>query len=183
MDGLSNFLQSLEVLDVVFSEASLLQQLLVDDDAVALVAVADGTNLALSILQDIGVGVQLVEDVGIGQIQAVLAPSLDGGSVTDDEHGGSLGLVHLCGQSLVVGTGSSGDDLDGNTGLLGVHSGQLLQSLIGLGLKVQPVDGTGVLGCAAGKQTCDHQASQQQSNQLFHVFSSIIVIYAIRQMP
>ena len=141
-DGLSNFLQGGEILDVVSSEAGLLHQSGVDDDAVALIAVADGAQLAVLIIDVVSVGVQLVVDGGALQVQAVVGPVLGSSGVTHDEDGGSLFLVHLGGQGGVVLTGSGGNDLDLHTGLLGVQLGDLGQDFLGLGLEVQPVHGT-----------------------------------------
>ena len=74
----------------------------------------------------------LVDDDAEGLIQA--------GQVADLIQGGSLALSHLSGQSVGVGAGSSGDDLHGHAGLLGVDSGQSLPGLVSLGLKVQIID-------------------------------------------
>ena len=175
-DVLDDSLQGLEVGDVLNGIAGLGQQSLVDDDAVALIAVTDGADLALGILQDVSVGVQLVEHIGAGQIVAELAPGVHSGGVAHDEHGGSLVLIHLGGQGVVVGAGSSGHDLDGHTGLLGVQASDLLQSLVGLGLEVQPVNTAGSLGAligsgsllAASDQTQNHDQGQHQSKKLFH---------------
>ena len=65
---------------------------------------------------------------------------IQAGQVADLIQGGSLALSHLSGQSVGVGAGSSGDDLHGHAGLLGVDSGQSLPGLVSLGLKVQIID-------------------------------------------
>ena len=129
--------------------AGLLDEVGVHDDAVALIAVADGAELAVGVAQLIGVGVEFLGDRGVGQVEGIVAPLLDGVLVADDEEGRSRGLVHLAHEGLVVGTGSGGDDLDGHAGLLGVHLGDFLQHLVRLGLEVQPVDGA-VGGVARG---------------------------------
>ena len=197
MDVVSDSLQGSEVLDLVDGVAGLLQQSLVDDDAVGLEAVADGLQLAGIVVEVELVGGQLTGDGGAGQIQSVLVPVLQAGLVADVVDGGSLGLGHLSGQGVGVGTGSGGDDLDGNAGGLGVELRQLLHGAVSLGLEVQVVDaalsggGSGLgSGCclgggsggslsgsgsgrtAAGSQAQNHNQSQQHSNQLFHYVSS-----------
>ena len=180
----------------------LLQQSLVDDDAVGLEAVANGLQLAGLIIEVELIGGQLVCDSGVSQIQGVLVPVVQAGQVADVEDGGSLSLGHLGGQGVGVGAGSGGDDLDGNAGGLGVQSGQLLHGGVGLGLEVQVVNTAlsgGVIGsslggssggsgsggslglcggsvAAASSQTQHHDQSQQHSNQLFHLFSSYSIV-------
>ena len=175
--------------------ACLSQQGLVDDDAVALVAVADGAELAVSIVEHVLVGVQLIGHRGAGEIQAVVAPGVNSGLVANHEHGGGLALVHLGGQGLVVGAGGRGDDLDGDAGLLGVHGGQFLQSLVRFGFEVQPIDrtfggggfgsrglsggclgGGGGGGTAAGAQSKHHYQCQKHCDGLFHFSFSPFVL-------
>ena len=115
-------------------------QCLVGDDAVALVAVADGAELAVSVAEVVRIGGELLGNGGVLEVVAVLAPGVDSALIADDEHRGSGVLIHLSGQSLIVGAGGSRHDGDGNAGLLGVHGGDLLQSLVGLGLEVEPVN-------------------------------------------
>ena len=148
VDVFGNGLQGLEVGDVGDVITGVLQKLLVDDDAVALVAVADGAELAILVIEVVSVGGQLVCNRGAGQIVAVVAPGGDGCLVADDEQRGHLALIHLGGQGLVVRAGSGSHDRDGNTGLLGVHGGDLLQHFVGFRLEVQPVDGAG--SCRSG---------------------------------
>ena len=189
-DVFHNGLQGVKVGDLGDVVACLSQQSLVDDDAVALVAVADGAELSVRIIEHVLVGVQLIGNGGAGEIQAVVAPGVNSGLVANHEHGGGLTLVHLGGQGIVVGTGGSGDNLDRNTGLLGVHGGQLLQSLVRFGLEVQPVDGAlcgrgfsggfsrglsggclgggGGGGAAAGAQREHHDQCQKHCDGLFH---------------
>ena len=171
VDVLSDSLQALEVDQLVHAVAGSLDQVGVDDDAVALEAVADGDQAAVLIIEVVGVGVQLIGDGGVGQVHGELAPLLDAGLVADDEEGGRGGLVHLGGQGLAVGAGSGGDDLDGDTGLLGVHLGKALSGLVQFGLEVQPVDRafiSSVGGTADSSQSEDHDQGQNQCDDLFH---------------
>ena len=168
MDVLGDGLQALEVHELVQAVAGGLEEVAIDDDAVALEAVADGDQAAVLVIEVVGVGVQLIGDGGVGQVHGELAPLLDTGLVADDEEGGRGGLVHLGGQRLAVGAGSGGDDLDGNAGLLGVHGGQLLGSLVQLGLEVQPIDRTGIRGGGRSRQREDHDQGQRECDDLFH---------------
>ena len=189
VDVFHNGLQGRKVLDLVHAVAGLFHEVGVDDDAVALIAVADGAELAVSVAQLIGVGVELLGDRGVGQIEAELAPLLHGVLVAHDEEGGSGFLLHLGHELLVVGAGSSRDDLDGNAGLLRIHLGDLLQGVVRLGLEVQPVDLTvcgsalgsmyalsclsGLCrGAAACKQANAHHNSEKQCQCFFHVSAS-----------
>ena len=170
----------------------LLQKSLVDDDAEALVAVADGVGEAVLIGEVEGVSGHLIPNVGVGEVVAVLAPSINGALVANLEHGGSLALVHLGGEGLLIGAGGGGDYLHGNAGLLGVGGGNLLPCLICLGLEVEVVNGalraacSGGLFCgslgffgggvvrrlrAAGAQRKHHYQSQKQCNDLFHLLA------------
>ena len=179
VDVLGDGLEGLKVGDVAQGVAGLLQKVFVDDDAVALVAVADGAELAVSVIEVVGVGVQLVGNVGAAQVIAVVAPGLNSGLVAHDEQRRGSGLVHLGGQGLVVGAGSGGHDGDGHAGLLGVHGGDLLQGLVGFGLEVQPVDAAGggiavavvsgvILLIAAGDERKRHDKSKDHCKILFH---------------
>ncbi len=180
VDVLGDLLEGVEVGDVGEGVAGLLQQILVDDDAVALIAVADGAELAVVVIEVVGVGAQLVGDVGAGQVVAVVAPGADGGLVADDEHRRGFGLVHLGGQGLVVGAGGGGQNGDGHAGLLGVHAGDLLQRGVSLGLEVQPVNAAGGGGIAVAAALCvirlvaagdegeRHHKGKDQCKILFH---------------
>ena len=141
VDVLHHGLQRLEVLDVLYLVAGLLHQVGVDDDAVALVAVADGHQVALVIVQGVLIGGQLLGDGAVLQVHGVVLPVLHRGLVADDEQGGGIGLVHLGVQGLAVGAGGGGDHLHGHAGLVGVHLGHFLENAVGLRLEVEPVDG------------------------------------------
>ncbi len=148
VDVLGHGLQAVKVGDLVHGVAGLLHQIGVDDDAVALVAVADGHQLAGLVIEVVGVGVQLVGNSGAGEVHGVVGPVLHAGLVADDEQGGGIGLIHLRVELLVVGAGGGGDHLDLHAGLLGVELGHVLEHLVGLGLEVEPVDGAGGGGLA-----------------------------------
>ena len=146
VDVVSDSLQGSEVGDLVDGVAGLLKQSLVDDDAECFVAVADRQRLAVFTLEVESVGGHLVHDGGAVQRIAVVAVGVDGALVAALEEGRSGALVQLGGEGGVVGAGSSGDDLDGNAGLLGVGGGELLPGFVSLGLEVQVVDGAGRFG-------------------------------------
>ena len=77
---------------------------------------------------------------------AVVAVGVDGALVAALEQSRSGALVKLGCEGGVIGAGSSGDDLDGNAGLLGIGGGELLPSFVSFGLEVQVVDRTGRFG-------------------------------------
>ena len=154
VDVVGDGLQGIEVGDLIEGMAGLLQQRLVDDDAERLVAIADGYQLVAVIEVEIGGG-EFLYEIGVGEIQRVLAPGLHGALVADLEHGGGGVLIHFSGKGVVVFAGSGGHDLDFHAGLLGVGLGQILPGLIRFGLEVQVVDlaggGIGGLGGVRGR--------------------------------
>ena len=186
-DVFADSLQGSEIGDVSQGVTSLLQQSGVGDDAVGLVAVAQSLQLASSVVQVEVVGGQLGSDSGAVQIHCVIIPVNQASFVADVENGDVLDVSI---QGVGVGAGSSSNDLDFDTGLSGVVSSQLLQSLVELGLEVQVVDGASFLslcslgssGCivasgslgsgslsgATSDQTQNHDQSQQQSDQFLH---------------
>ena len=190
VDVLHHSLQGGEVLDLVHGVAGLLHQVGVDDDAVALVAVADGHQLAGLVIEVVGVGVQLVGDGGAGQVHGVVAPVSHAGGVADDEQGGRRVFIHLGGEGLLIGAGGGGDHLDGHTGLVGVGLGQVLGGLVQLGLEVQPVDPAGLAAgssaaadisaggsaAAAGQQGQGHGRAQGQGQDCFPFFHFVILL-------
>ena len=114
MDIIGHLLQRLEVGDVGDLITGLLQQSLVDDDAIGLIAVADGHGLAVGILQVEVLGGHFLHDVGVIQRIAEIAIGVDGALIAHLEHGGRSGLVQLGGQHGVILAGGGGDDLDRN---------------------------------------------------------------------
>ncbi len=124
MDIVCNCLERVKIVYLVDAVTGLLQKSLVYDDAEALVAVADGVGEAVLIGEVEGVSGHLIPNVGVGEVVAVLAPSINGALVANLEHGGSLALVHLGGEGLLIGAGGGGDYLHGNAGLLGVGGGK-----------------------------------------------------------
>ena len=169
VDVVSHGLQGSKVLDLVDGVASLLQQVHVGDDAEGLIAVAHGLQSTLIVVQVKVVGGQLTGHGGAGQVQSVLVPVAQGFPVADDEQGGRLGLGHLSGQGLLIGAGSGGDNLHGDTGLGGVQRGDLLQRGVCFGLEVQVVDGAGLLSGSHGAQAQNHHNSQEQCKKLLHM--------------
>ena len=146
-DVLGNLLQVGKALDVVNGVAGLLQQGLVGDQAVALDNVAN-TQRGVAVLQGVGIARQIAEDLGTGQIIAVILPVCQADRAIDLEQGGRIALGHLAHQRSLVLAGGGGHDGDGNTGLLGVLLGQILPSFVLLGLEVQVVD---LAGCISGR--------------------------------
>ena len=133
VDVIGYGLQGGEVGDLVQGVTGLGQQGLVDDDAEGLVAVTHGQQFAVLTVEVEVVGGEFLGEVGVGEVIAVLAPGLDGAGVAALEHGGgAVGLIHLDGESVVVLAGGGGDDLHGDTGLLGVLLGQILPGLVRL---------------------------------------------------
>ena len=188
VDIISHLLQRLEVGDVGDLITGLLQQSLVDDDAIGLIAVADGHGLAVGILQVEVLSGHFLHDVGVIQRIAEIAIGVDGALIAHLEHGGRSGLVQLGGQHGVILAGGGGDDLDLHAGLLGVGLGQILPGLVGFGLEVQVVHGTlrfvsialVVVICllAAGCQRQRHSKSQSQCKKLLHFHFSFIYYFS-----
>ena len=85
----SHGLEACEVLDVGDVVAGLCDEVGVGDDAVALVAVAHGDELAALVIQVVGIGVELRLDGRALEVQCEVAPLLDAGGIADDEHGRS----------------------------------------------------------------------------------------------
>ena len=180
VDVIGHGLQGGEVGDLVQGVTGLGQQGLVHDDAEGLIAVTDGQQLAVLAIEVEVVGGEFLGEVGVGEVIAILAPGLDGAGVAALEHGGgAVGLIHLDGESVVVLAGGGGDDLHGDTGLLGVLLGQILPGLVRLGLEVQVVDRAGGFragsgaGCrggvavAAASQQSQAQAGRQHKSERF----------------
>ena len=200
-----NGLQRSEVLYLVNGMASLLQQGLVGDDAIGFEAVRYGDDAALGVLQGIVFGGELVIYGGVGQIIAVLTPGGNAALVALEQRGG-LALVHLGGQSGLIVAGSSGNDLYGYSGELGVLLSQLLPSGVGFGLEVEIIDGTGCSGllggllrgrlsaflggfslvcsrCRTGCHREYHSNSQQQCQKLLHFVILSFYFISARQRP
>ena len=200
-----NGLQRSEVLYLVNGMASLLQQGLVGDDAIGFEAVRYGDDAALGVLQGIVFRGELVIYGGVGQIIAVLTPGGNAALVALEQRGG-LALVHLGGQSGLIFAGSSGNDLYGYSGELGVLLSQLLPSGVGFGLEVEIIDGTGCSGllggllrgrrsaflggfslvcsrCRTGCHREYHSNSQQQCQKLLHFVILSFYFISARQRP
>ena len=202
VDVLGDGLETLKVLQLVHAVAGLLDQVGVDDDAVALEAVADGDQLAVLIVEVVGVGVQLVGDGGARQVEGIVAPVADGVGVADDVQRRGIALIHLGGQGLAVGAGSGGDDLDVDALLFLVQLGDLLERVVGLRLEVQPVDRAGLaagggrrgaLGAgagrrgfglaAAGNESQGHDHCENKCKNLFHDKSPHFIDLYKRRAP
>ena len=175
---ISNGLQGVEVGDLIQRVAGLLQQRLVDDDAVGLQAVGNGDDLAVGVLQSVVFGSQLIVHSAVAQVIAEIAPSGDAALVAL-EQGGSAVLVHLGNEHGLILAGSGSNDLDRHAGLISVGLGQSLPGLLGLGLEVQVIDTAGgsvtvtfalcAAVSAASDQRQSHHKSKDQCKKLFHV--------------
>ena len=195
-DVLGHLLQVGKGLDVIHRVTGLGQQGLVDDDAVGLDDVGNAQG-GVAVFQGIGVRGQLAQDVGTGQIIAVVLPVGQTHGAVDLEEGGGSALGNLAHQGLLIGAGGGGDHGDGHAGLLGVGLGQVLPGLVLLGLEVQVVNGAGSCGsggsaftggsgglglaAAAGGQKADaKREGQQKRKYFFHLNTPFPFIGSIR---
>ena len=74
MDVFSNSLESVEVLDFVHAVAGLLDKIRVYDDAVALIAVTDGNEASVSVIEVICVCVEFSFDCCALKIESIVSP-------------------------------------------------------------------------------------------------------------
>ncbi len=142
MDILGNGLETGEVLDFVHRVTGLLDEGGVGDDAVALVAVTDGDELAVLVLEVVGFGVQLFRDSGIGEVKSEIAPVLNALLVADYEECRRIGLVHFGCESGAVGAGGCGNNLYLYALGFLVLLGKTLKSFVDFGFEVKPVNRT-----------------------------------------
>ena len=142
MDVLSNGLEAVEVFDFVHCVACSLNVIGVNNDAVALVAVADGNELAVSVFEVEVFGLELFCDSCVGEVESILVPILNALLVADYEQCRRIGLIHFSGKGLSVCTRSSGNDLNVYALSFLVLLSKALEGLVELGLEVQPVNRT-----------------------------------------
>ena len=167
LDVIGASLQLVEGVDVLGLVAGLLEELLVVDDAVALLNPVDTQILAVG-LQSQGVVNELTAELGIGQVGAVILPVLKTGGAVDLEQGRSGALGHLGLELLLVGVGGGGHDLDLDALLLLVRLGDLLPLLVDLGLELEEVDLGSVTrsrGARAGRTTAAHEAQTKNRSR------------------
>ena len=167
LNVVSASLQLVEGVDVLGLVASLLEQLLVVDDAVALLDPVDTQILAIG-LQSQGVVNELTAELGVGQVGAVILPVLKTGGAVDLEQGRSGALGHLGLELLLVGVGGGGHDLDLDALLLLVRLGDLLPLLVDLGLELEEVDLGSVTrsrGAGAGGATAAHETQTKNRSR------------------
>ena len=167
LDVVGASLQLVEGVDVLGLVAGLLEELLVVDDAVALLNPVDTQILAVG-LQSQGVVDELAAELGVGQIGAVILPVLKTGGAVDLEQRRSGALGHLGLELLLVGVGSGGHDLDLDALLLLVRLGDLLPLLVDLGLELEEVDLGSVTrsrGARAGRTTAAHEAQTKNRSR------------------
>ena len=167
LDVVGTSLQLVEGVDVLGLVASLLEQLLVVDDAVALLDPVDTQILAVG-LQRQGVVDELTAELGVGKIGAVVLPVLKAGGAVDLEQRRSGALGHLGLELLLVGVGGGGHDLDLDALLLLVRLGDLLPLLVDLRLKLEEVDLGSVTrsrGAGAGRTTTAHETQTKNRSR------------------
>ena len=100
MDTLGNLLQAFKVFDVVHLVAGFFDQLGVRDDAVALIAVTDGNELAVFVCEVVSVSAEFLGNSGVLEVKSIVAPVLYTLLVTDNKECRRIGLVHLRGKGL-----------------------------------------------------------------------------------
>ena len=145
LDVISHGLQGIEIVDILdvldlgsIGGDVLGQQILVVNQAIGLHSVWNANDLAPILEGDVLVDELLVR-LSVRHVISVGRPVLVADRAVDLEQGRSLGLGDLGLQSLFVCTGSSGLDLDLDTGFLGVILGQLLPFVAGFRLEVKEV--------------------------------------------
>ena len=181
MDIVCDLLKGSKVLDVGDLIACLLEQSLVYDDAECLVAVACCKQFAVFTVKVEIIGGHFLVEIGLGEVIAELAPSLDCACVTALEEGRRILLVHLCGEDIVVGAGCCGDDLNVDTGQFGILLCKCLPCGICFGLEVQVIYAAFFIGLCAAGEADDHGKRkyycQNKSKILFHCDSSFSIFY------
>ena len=147
LDVLREGLELVESLDLVdggddgaVHREVLLQDGVVVDDAVALGGERRAVDGAVIGLERHGVVGEGLDEVRVGKVEGVVLPGGKADRAVDVEDRGRVGLGDLALEGLPVGAGGSGDDLDGDAGLLLVGGGDLLEGLLRLGLEVEEVD-------------------------------------------
>ena len=156
LDVVGDGLQGIEIVDILdvldlgaIGGDVLGQQILVVNQAIGFHGVWNADDLAPILEGDVLVDELLVR-LGVRHVISVGLPVLIADRTVDLEQGRGFGLGDLGLQSLLVGAGSSGLDLDLDTGFLGVILGQLLPFVAGFRLEVQVVDLALAVGAGAG---------------------------------
>ena len=184
-DVFCNSFESFEVGDFGNIVASFVKKSVVYDDAVAFIAITDGAEFAVFIIEHISIGVEFVCDCSAGEIKAIIAPGFNVSRVFDYEDGRSFALIHFSGKRFVISTGSSGFDFYFNTGFSGVFCCKFFKYFVRFGFEVEPVNGTGCFGFAGfcgcfgirrffrGFAACcegeNHYESHEHCKKLFHL--------------
>ena len=136
-----------------------IDELLIIDEAVGLDNICDTLYDAVLVLQGVILTLEVLEDVGILEIHAVVIPCCETYRTIDLEKGRCLGLRHLGLQCLLVGAGRCGLYMNLYTGLLGILLREVYPLVCLLRLEVQVVNltaGRGLLcwcdclGCCLG---------------------------------
>ncbi len=149
-DVLNNSLKGFKVGDLAYLMAGLFKQGLVDYKTIGLIAISDAVNFAVLAEKVEVVGVHFLINIGVLQIQAIVAPSGKACFVAALEQGRHAALVHFGGEGFLIGAACSGNNLHGHAGQLGIFLSQRLPGRIGLGLEVEIIHGALRLGGFGG---------------------------------
>ena len=151
LDIIRDLLQIVKALDVVQLVACLFQKADVGDDAIGLDDIGDAVD-RIPVLELESIGGQVADNIGAGQVIAVILPVGQADRAVDLEHGRRIRLGHLTHQGGLILTGGRRDDCHRNTGLLCVDLGQILPGCICFRLEVQIID----MACAGicGRSRC-----------------------------
>ena len=183
MDVFRNSLQASEVDQLVHGMAGFLHVIRIDDNAVALEAIADGNHLATVIIERIGVRGPFLGNGSAGEIHREIAPFLHAVDISNHEQCRRAGFSHLVVEGLVVGTGSRGDHFHRNAGSFRILRGQRLGVLVQFRFEVQPVNRSAFR--ESGAYHCkDHCQCKQDTENLLHSCSpSVCVIWSLETLP
>ena len=177
MDIIGNRLKRSEILDIGDLVTCGLKESLIYDDAECFIAITCCEQLTVFAVEVEIIGGHFLIEIGTGKIIAEFTPGLDCALVSALEEGGGIFLIHLCGKDFVVGSGCCGDNLNLDTGLLGIGLCKLLPCCICFGLEVQVI--YAAFGLAtAGKTDChgeDKHDCQNKCKILFHCYISLFL--------
>ena len=175
LDVISHGLQGIEIVDILdvldlgaIGSDVLVQQILVVNQAIGFHSVRNANDLVPILEGDVLVDELLVR-LSVRHVISVGLPVLIADRTVDLEQGRGFGLGDLGLQGLLVGAGSSGPDLDLDTGFLGVILGQLLPFVVGFRLEVQVIDlALAVVGAgarsASAQRAYGHRRNGDHSN-------------------
>ena len=165
LNVVGDLLQGLKVGDVGSLVTGLLQQLGVGDQAVSLDDVSHAVH-RVAFLQREGIGGQVLGDVRILEIIAVVLPVGQADRAVDLEQRRRIALLDLAHQRGFIVAGSGRHDGHRHAGLLGVELGELLPLGVLLRLEVQIVNRT--VGRSAHGQSKAQARGQSKSDDFLH---------------